>query len=46
MIDRSLAGEPPEAFNPHMRGLIPPTGRRLGPGWLGSDTAPRPDAAG
>lgn len=45
MIDRSLAGEPPEAFNPHMRGLIPPTGRRRGPGWqLGSDTAALPDA--
>jgi hypothetical protein len=25
--------EPPEAFNPHMRGLIPPTGERAGPGW-------------
>lgn len=26
-------GEPPEAFNPHMRELIPPNGNRSGPGW-------------
>ena len=45
MIDRSLAGEPPEAFNPHMRALIPPTGWRRGPGWSGSDTSQGPDAA-
>jgi hypothetical protein len=45
MIDRSLAGESSEAFNPHMRGLIPPTGWRRGPGWLGSDTSQEPDAA-
>jgi hypothetical protein len=25
--------EPPEAFNPHMTGLVPATGERTGPGW-------------
>jgi hypothetical protein len=25
--------ESPETFNPHMRGLIEPTGRKTGPGW-------------
>lgn len=40
MLGRSEAGEPPEeAFNPHMRALIPPTERHLGPGW---DNAARP----
>jgi hypothetical protein len=33
MLRRCEAGEPPEAFNPHMRNVLPPTGRREGPGW-------------
>lgn len=33
MLDRSEAGEAPEAFNPHMRGLLPASGRKAGPGW-------------
>ena len=33
MLARSEAGEPAESFNPHMRALIPPTGRQQGPGW-------------
>jgi hypothetical protein len=28
-----LRGEPPESFNPYMRGVIPPTGNTSGPGW-------------
>jgi hypothetical protein len=35
MLARSEAAEPAESFNPHMRALIPPTGRRQGPGWDG-----------
>ena len=35
MVARSEAGEPAESFNPHMRRLIPPTGRQEGPGWDG-----------
>ena len=33
MMDRVDRGEPPAQFNPHMRGLIPETGQRRGPGW-------------
>lgn len=43
MLDRSESGETPEAFNPHMRGLLPATGRRTGPGW---DGALNPGSAG
>jgi hypothetical protein len=41
MLDRAEAGEAPEVFNPHMRELLPASGRRAGPGWdsLG-DAAP------
>jgi hypothetical protein len=37
MLDRSEAGEAPEAFNPHMRQLLPASGHEAGPGW---DRAP------
>ena len=37
MLNRSEAGESPTAFNPHMRELLPATGKRVGPGWA---TAP------
>ncbi len=33
MLWRCEAGEPPQAFNPHMREVVPPTGHRSGPGW-------------
>jgi hypothetical protein len=33
MIEPVNRGEPPSAFNPHMNGVIPPTGRQAGPGW-------------
>ncbi len=33
MIACLRRGEPPEEFNPHMDGLIPPTGKQRGPGW-------------
>jgi hypothetical protein len=33
MLAHSEAGEPAANFNPHMRALIPPTGRQQGPGW-------------
>lgn len=33
MLRRCEVGEPPQAFNPHMRDLLPPTGNRAGPGW-------------
>lgn len=33
MMDRVDRGEPPDQFNPHMRGLIPETQERRGPGW-------------
>ena len=33
MVERFESGEPPEAFNPHMNELIPPSGARSGPGW-------------
>jgi hypothetical protein len=33
MLDRSAAGEDPALFNPHMRDVLPATGRRAGPGW-------------
>lgn len=33
MIGSIRAGEPPEAFNPHMTGVIEPSGERVGPGW-------------
>jgi hypothetical protein len=33
MIDCVRRGDPPDVFNPHMNGLIPPTGERNGPGW-------------
>lgn len=33
MLDRSEAGEPAEAFNPHMRATIPARGQRVGPDW-------------
>lgn len=33
MIESMRRGDPPEAFNPHMRGVIPPSGERAGPGW-------------
>lgn len=33
MLRRCEAGEPPQAFNPHMRAVLPPTGNRAGPGW-------------
>ena len=33
MLRRSEAGEPAEDFNPHMRAVIPPSGRQMGPGW-------------
>lgn len=33
MVRSYRAGEPPEALNPQMRGILPPTGLRSGPGW-------------
>ncbi|MDR2988776.1 MAG: hypothetical protein LBV34_28465 [Nocardiopsaceae bacterium] len=33
MVRRCEAAEPLQAFNPHMRGFLPPTGKRSGPGW-------------
>ncbi len=33
MIESAERGDPPEALNPDMRGPIPPTGERRGPGW-------------
>lgn len=33
MIASIRRGEPPTAFNPHMRDVIPPSGERAGPGW-------------
>lgn len=33
MVQAVERGDPPEALNPHMRELIPPTGNRSGPGW-------------
>jgi len=33
MLARSAAGEAAGSFNPHMRALIPPSGRQVGPGW-------------
>jgi hypothetical protein len=33
MLRRCEAGESPEEYHPGMRGLIPPSGRRVGPGW-------------
>ena len=33
MMDRVDRGEPPEQFNPHMRGLISETQARRAPGW-------------
>lgn len=33
MLARSAAGEAAGSFNPHMRALIPPSGRQSGPGW-------------
>ncbi|MGQ0629938.1 MAG: hypothetical protein ACT4P1_02775 [Sporichthyaceae bacterium] len=33
MVRRYEAGEAPDKYHPGMRGLIPPSGRRVGPGW-------------
>lgn len=33
MVRRYEAGEPPAEYHPGMRGLIPPTGCKVGPGW-------------
>jgi hypothetical protein len=33
MIASIRRGEPPTAFNPHIRDVIPPSGERAGPGW-------------
>lgn len=33
MIECVKRSEPPADFNPHMKGLIPPTGLQAGPGW-------------
>ena len=33
MLESIDRGEPPQAFNPHMNDVIPPSGRRAGPGW-------------
>jgi hypothetical protein len=33
MIQCVRDGEPPDQFNPHMTGIVPPSGRRDGPGW-------------
>ena len=33
MLARSTGDEAAGSFNPHMRALIPPSGRQLGPGW-------------
>ena len=37
MLAPSAAGEAAASFNPHMRALIPPTGRQSGPGWEGPE---------
>lgn len=37
MVRSYRAGEPPEALNPHMRSVFPPTGLRSGPGWDDAD---------
>jgi hypothetical protein len=34
MVASVERGQPPEALNPHMRDVIPPTGERSGPGWV------------
>jgi hypothetical protein len=33
MVAAARRGDSPEALNPMMRGLLPPTGERCGPGW-------------
>lgn len=33
MLDSIDRGEPPEAYNPHMRATIPQPNERQGPGW-------------
>ncbi|MHB8876066.1 MAG: hypothetical protein ACYC8T_20440 [Myxococcaceae bacterium] len=33
MIESVMRGDPPEVLNPNMKGVIPPTGERQGPGW-------------
>lgn len=33
MLESVQRGEPPEALNPHLRGVVPPSGTRSGPGW-------------
>src|SRR5437660_3479055 len=41
MLDSIERGEPPSAFNPHMRAACEPTGEHSGPGWDGM--SPRED---
>jgi hypothetical protein len=33
MIESIERGEAPQAFNPHMLDILPPTGEKAGPGW-------------
>ena len=42
MVDAAERGEPPQELNPHMRDVLPPTGRRSGPSWADADpSSPR-----
>jgi hypothetical protein len=39
LIESIERGEPSSMFNPHMEEIIPPTGKRSGPGWVEPESA-------